>query len=311
MRESMKTWMLTITGRKKYWGNDQYGNSPTGSYEYDNFVQNHKSLNIDDLVLIREGERITGISVVQEISQERGVKELNECPVCGSNRVHFRKTVEPAWKCESDHSFNLPNKTIRRIVRYKASFDRDYSALVPRVPWQELRTFFVNKSALSIRKIAVGPLLKSTNETLAPLQWQINTLKAKHPGGDLFELAAKSAVADANSTLDQLREFLDGCRSLEDVSTKNSNKLKLPINQQDFDALVSEVELIETQLKSNSPHKKQVNEPSFIMERVRDFMTEYIKSAGKTAGALTVAGLAAKLVGLLDAVIIALRSILP
>lgn len=299
--------MLTITGRKKYWGNEQYGNDPVRSYSYDSLVQNHKALSVNDVVVIREGETLTGLSTIDQIHQKTGLKELNECPVCRSNRVRFRQTIVPPWKCANGHQFDTPEKTVRSVVAYDAKFDARYKELTPNLEWRKIRDHFSNKSALSIRRVSLQSLQESSDPDLRPLQLILWRLLDDNPANLIGEFGARSVIDTVDAALTELEEFLEGCRARDDTDPSSGNKLALPIDSVQFNALWSEIEEIRGQLGSSEATPQETREPSLVIQQTRNFLSEFIKGAGKTAGALAAAGVAAKLLGLLDAVILALR----
>ncbi len=307
----MKIWMLTITGRKKYWGNEQYGNDPIRSYSYDSLVQNHKALAINDIIIIREGERLTGLSTIDQIHQKAGYKELNECPVCRSNRVRFRRTIKPHWKCAYGHQFDAPEKAVRNVVVYDAKFEEQYRELTPNIDWRRLRSHFSNKSALSIRNVSLQSLLKSNDIELRPLQLILRRLLDENPANSGGQKDPKSAIYNAKNALGELVDFLEGCRASDDTDPRNGNKLELPIDTVQLTALWSEIEVIRDQLDKPEAVLQNSKEPSFVMQQTKNFLSEFIKGAGKTAGALAAAGIAAKLFGLLDAIILALKMLTP
>lgn len=300
----MKTWMLTITGRKKYWGNESYGNDPVRNYNYDAYVQNHKALSVGDLVLIREGDDVTGVSTIQEINLRRKQKTLNECPRCTSGRVRYRKTMIPAWICECGEKFTEPNKINRRTVGYTATFDQQYRALRPPLEWQELDQAFSNTSSLSIRGVSVGKLMESRSPVLAPLKRIANELI-----GTQLENLRTTEVESAKRAIQQLQDFLEGCRSHQDESVQSGNKLELPISQSDFTALISGVDVVREQLDAPVPDVEKIESTSYFMARTRDYLNAVVEGAGTKTGELVVLGAVAKLTGYLDAVISALRTL--
>jgi len=306
----MKTWMLTITGRQSYWGNDSYQNDPKRRYSYDSHVQNHKSMSEGDLVIIREGDKLTGISIIQEIEKSTGTKNLNICPVCELQGVRFRKTLSPAWICDQGHQFREPKKKTKNIVNYFASYNHYYVELTPKVDWRSLATCFKNKSTTSIRELSLEQLFASGNKEATPLQNSVRSFLERRHSVNKINDNLHHDVEVAKSALSQLQTFLDSCRSNEDESPGGGNKLQLPIRQRDFDVLKSEVEVFRDQLEFGPPEIEQAKELSFLMERVRDFMIEYVKAAGKTAGAITAVGVVAKLMGFLDAALAALQPFL-
>ncbi|WP_417682287.1 hypothetical protein [Roseibium sp.] len=305
----MQTWMLTITGRKKYWGNKQYGNDPARTYSYDSFVQNHKAISIDDVVLVREGDWITGLSRIDGIHQQRGNKLLQECPVCGSRRIRKREKIIPPWKCEYGHQFDAPVILNRKVVTYTADFENRYVELPKRVDWRKLQNSFSNKSALSIRKVSAEALLEAADPELGVLQDALRNFLNEVPVADRNHEVLSSAAAKSKAALMDLEDFLAGCKANDDVDPRHDNKLTLPLNGEQLNALHFEIGEIREQLDDPLMELDVPKEPSFVFQQTRSFLTEFIKSAGKTAGALAAAGTAAKLLGLLDAAVVALQTL--
>jgi len=97
-------------------------------YTYDNYVANHKNIRLDDIVIFRENELITGYANIHEIKSFTATKTMRRCPRCESTAIRERKTVDPKWICanprfkECKYEFNEPFITNDQVEKFEAHF---------------------------------------------------------------------------------------------------------------------------------------------------------------------------------------------
>ena len=78
---------------------DGYSESLGLSYEWRTVLPNGAAMAKDDFIVIRDHERILGVSIIESI--KKGIKPYisNHCPSCNRAQVRERKTVDPKYKC--------------------------------------------------------------------------------------------------------------------------------------------------------------------------------------------------------------------
>lgn len=184
----MNTWMINITGRRKYWGNPEYSDKPSAHYSYDSFVQNNKRVAKGDLVIVRQGEAIIGAGRIHSITSEEGIKTLHRCPVCGTSSVRKRKTMSPPFRCDNGHEFEEADKNERPAINHRAEYGDSFMALDDKIHWKELEPYFLNASTTSIRAIRHEELIGSDIPSLQPLRQTI--LSLTKPSGAMPENVA-------------------------------------------------------------------------------------------------------------------------
>ncbi|MCJ9430730.1 hypothetical protein [Kordiimonas marina] len=163
-------WTLLIVSSQRYSGNDGYENVPSERYVFDNFVQNHKAISADDIVVIREDDDISGVSIVDRKEEQDDFKPLKSCPECGSRKIRDRKKASPKWACENKHFFAEPHVDHRPVKKYTVYYKSNFQKLDNPVAWQLLNPYFSNTSTQqSIRKINLSALLQSKDDKLRGL----------------------------------------------------------------------------------------------------------------------------------------------
>jgi len=163
-------WTLLIVSSQRYSGNDGYENVPPERYVFDNFVQNHKAIGADDIVIIREDDDITGVSIVERKEEQDDFKPLKSCPECGSRKIRERTKTSPKWACENKHFFAEPNVDHRPVKKYTVYYKGSFQRLGSPIAWQLLNPYFSNTSTQqSIRKINLPTLLRSKDNSLQDL----------------------------------------------------------------------------------------------------------------------------------------------
>lgn len=128
----------------RYWGNDGYHDDSSVFYRYNNSVPNHKNVKAGDIVIIRDRERVLGVSVIEKIETHSTNKKVFKCahPDCNAKKIRPRETMKPRWRCDKGHTFND-----RRIVLESA-------------------TGFIASYGSYFKELKEIPLLKLQSETL-------------------------------------------------------------------------------------------------------------------------------------------------
>lgn len=133
----MRGWIAMAFGGK----DNPYPDEPSAAYVYDSYVQNHKQVAVGDLLFVRNRYHLEGVGRIMRIDEGSGEKTLLRCPRCGSSRVRFRKSVEPAYRCHSGHLFSDPHYVAERVTIFKAAFLGNYQPVAVKINAAELRPF--------------------------------------------------------------------------------------------------------------------------------------------------------------------------
>ncbi|SVE49641.1 uncharacterized protein METZ01_LOCUS502495, partial [marine metagenome] len=72
-------------------GTDDYEYIPGKKYTYDSYVQNHKNIRLDDLVIFRQDDTIIGYGNINEIKSYPSTKIMRRCPRCETAAITTRK----------------------------------------------------------------------------------------------------------------------------------------------------------------------------------------------------------------------------
>lgn len=64
----------------RYWGNDGYHDDSSVFYRYNNSVPNYKNVKEGDIVIIRDREKVLGISIVEKLESRNTTKTIFKCP---------------------------------------------------------------------------------------------------------------------------------------------------------------------------------------------------------------------------------------
>ena len=70
-----RAWVFLTLGDQKIWGgNDGYLDDVAVSYEYDTLVPNHLSVDVGDVIFVRNGGSIIGVGLVESIETWKGTQ---------------------------------------------------------------------------------------------------------------------------------------------------------------------------------------------------------------------------------------------
>lgn len=100
-------------------------------------------------------QRLLGLSVIEEISQETKDKLLFKCPRCGLAGIKARRTKLPLYKCyKCKHEFDKPDTATAAVTEYRSRHDAAWTALENLLPGTDLRLLCESpKSQLSMRPL--------------------------------------------------------------------------------------------------------------------------------------------------------------
>lgn len=119
-------------------GNVGYDDQFDAYYSWDSKVQNHKNLRVGDAIALWDKERLLGVSVIEEIEADLGMKELRRCPDCSTTRIQHR--ANGSWRCSKcTHVFAEPVREPIEVIRYRARYDAAWTSLDGLLSAAELR----------------------------------------------------------------------------------------------------------------------------------------------------------------------------
>lgn len=78
---------------------DGYLESLGLSYEWRIALPNGTEMAKNDVIVIRDAERILGISIIEDVKKKMKVHTSNFCPKCNAAQVRERKTLNPKYMC--------------------------------------------------------------------------------------------------------------------------------------------------------------------------------------------------------------------
>lgn len=165
MPESRAWSLLTIEGSRQYGGNTGYADDPKGLYRYDSDVPNHQQIQIGDIVIIRSRDAVLGISEVEFLASNSGLKKRFRCPECDTASIKRRSLKKPEWLCKAGHSFATPKEEIASISQYEAHFGTHFVSTPPSLTVEVLNAAVLRPSdQMSIKEVgfqALQPYLGS------------------------------------------------------------------------------------------------------------------------------------------------------
>ncbi|AGM05933.1 HNH endonuclease [Amycolatopsis keratiniphila] len=146
-----QAWALFCAeGERKYGGNGGYPDVLGEQYVYDNQVANSRRLAVGDLIVIRDGDRVHGVSRVEKIDTQSGVlKRQRVCPECAGSQFDERRRQVPKYRCRRtncNHEFDQPRDTTVEVTQFVAVYGAGYRALDGAIPLDELRTRMLDRA---------------------------------------------------------------------------------------------------------------------------------------------------------------------
>ena len=142
---------------RKHGGNSGYDDQADVYYSWDSTVSNSTNIRPGDVVALWDKRRLLGVSVVEEIETEPGVKTLFRCPnpECGKAGIKPRKTKSPRYLCEKCHAtFDEPKTEVAEVTEFRSRHDAAWTAMESVLSGEELRALAkAPKSQLSMREL--------------------------------------------------------------------------------------------------------------------------------------------------------------
>jgi hypothetical protein len=119
---------LIVEGTRQYGGNDGYNDSPAETYRYDSDVANHLKVAEGDVAIIRTRDHVKGVAVIEQIVPGEGKKERLRCPICSATNIKRRATLQPEWRCKSQHTFDQPKRQWDTVSTYEAHYANTFQS---------------------------------------------------------------------------------------------------------------------------------------------------------------------------------------
>ncbi|ELY5790309.1 HNH endonuclease [Cronobacter turicensis] len=115
----------------RYWGNDGYHDDSSVFYRYNNSVPNYKNVKEGDIVIIRDREKVLGISIVEKLESYNTTKTAFKCPHegCNAKKIRPRETIKPKWRCDNGHEFDEQKIVLELATEFKASYGSFFKKL--------------------------------------------------------------------------------------------------------------------------------------------------------------------------------------
>ncbi|HCT7898828.1 TPA: HNH endonuclease [Enterobacter cloacae] len=115
----------------RYWGNDGYHDDSSVFYRYNNSVPNYKNVKEGDIVIIRDRERVLGISIVEKLESRNTTKTIFKCPHegCNAKKIRPRETIKPKWRCDNGHEFAEQKIVLEPATEFIANYGSSFQKL--------------------------------------------------------------------------------------------------------------------------------------------------------------------------------------
>jgi putative restriction endonuclease len=139
-------WVLKSVAKEdlSYLSIESYEDEFTSKYVYDNFVPNHKQIQIGDNILIIDKRKILGTAQITQITSEPSKKIRRRCPYCGSTNYDERKNLVPKYKCNKGHTFEEYKEEVFPTTKYTAEYGSTFIKYQGLIPISALRPFYIN-----------------------------------------------------------------------------------------------------------------------------------------------------------------------
>lgn len=155
MTEERSDWLvLTFGDDGQYRGNVGYDDELVSIYSYDSNVANSRNVREGDVLVICDHSAARGIAVIERIDAREGQKMLRRCPQCRTTGIKRRKTLQPLYRCNRKHEFDVPSEELVDVILFTAEYDGTFSPINPPIDRKTAASFAAMPSAqLSIREL--------------------------------------------------------------------------------------------------------------------------------------------------------------
>lgn len=118
-------------GNVRYWANDGYNDDYSVFYRYNNSVPNHKNVKEGDIVIIRNRDKVLGVSIIEKIETYNTEKKVYKCPhvECNAKKIRPRETMMPKWRCDNGHEFDERMIVLEPAIGFIATYGSAFKEL--------------------------------------------------------------------------------------------------------------------------------------------------------------------------------------
>lgn len=153
----MAAWLLLqVEGLRQHGGNEGYADQLGQVYRCDTTVPNYGSVQGKDrVVLWDKATGILGMSYVDHIEVEPGLKTRLRCPNCDKTQIKIRQTKTPKYRCHGCLAeFDKPVEDISEVTLYAFGYEAGWLDLAGTMSPEEVRKLGVSpESQHSIRAV--------------------------------------------------------------------------------------------------------------------------------------------------------------
>lgn len=118
-----RAWSFLTLHETQYAGNEGYPDELGESYAYDSAVQNSANVQVGDVAVLRDSDRLLGVGRIDGIESEATTKVRERCPNCSLTGHKRRATMTPAYRCpDCKHEFDEPTSEVVDVIGYTAHY---------------------------------------------------------------------------------------------------------------------------------------------------------------------------------------------
>lgn len=154
--DGRRAWLMLAAGEdRQHGGNDGYDDSPSECYRWDSTVPNATKVSRGDIVLLWNKRHSIGMSTIESVDAELGVKELHRCPRCEASKIKARRSKAPRFRChECSFEFEVPNTKVVEVCKFASRHSIGWTDLEGAIDGALLRRCcFSPRSQLSMRPL--------------------------------------------------------------------------------------------------------------------------------------------------------------
>ncbi|KQY30513.1 hypothetical protein ASD42_24915 [Nocardia sp. Root136] len=152
----MNTWALLSKLEGRSWeSNDGYPDELGSTYVYDSGVANHLQVRVGDMVILRDSTSVHGVSRIDRIDSEPGIKVRYVCPECKRTGQVPRTTKSPKYLCrhkDCRNKFPEPLRLEVPVTHYVASYGAQWQALDGALPFRAIEALLDGAQQNAVRR---------------------------------------------------------------------------------------------------------------------------------------------------------------
>lgn len=169
----VKAWALLSKLEGRSWeSNDGYPDDLGSTYVYDSGVANHLQVAVGDMVILRDSISVHGVSRIDRIDSEPGIKVRYVCPRCKKTGQVPRTTRSPKYLCRHKgcrNEFDEPLRLEVPVTRYVASYGAQWQALDGALAFRAIEALLDGAQQNAVRRCDPEGLRKVLDELAVPM----------------------------------------------------------------------------------------------------------------------------------------------